>query len=226
MTSHKTLREMMRLAALLFASLALASSLGGCRIVSDKVLAADEKKSPDAFDANAYVAKIWTAPAVAEFKAKAVDLSMLLPAIEADPDKTGKAYGRGGGEGNPWSYEVKGQGKATAIDVASRHGLLTVEIATKDGAKAVDLQIGPVIFGTALRDSLPSVHFGDFVNQIQFAQVSRALNDAASKGLKGAFDAKTVVGKTVTFYGAATAGSASARMSVTPVAIEIGKAAP
>ena len=216
----------MRLAALLFASLALASSVGGCRIVSDKVLAADEKKSSDVFDASAYVAKIWTPQAVAEFKAKAVDLSVLLPAIEADPDKAGKTYGRGGGEGNPWTYEVKGQGKATAVDVESRHGLLTVEIATKDGAKSVDLQIGPVIFGTALRDSLPFVHFGDFVNQIQFAQVSRALNDAASKGVKGAFDPKAVVGKTVTFYGAATQGSASARMSVTPIAIEVGKATP
>jgi predicted lipoprotein len=217
---------MMRLAALLLASLALASSLGGCKIVSDKDLAADEKKSADVFDAGAYVAKIWTPKAVAEFKTKAVDLSILLPAIEADPDKAGEAYGRGGGEGNPWSYEVKGQGKATAVDVESRHGLLTVEIATKDGAKPVDLQIGPVIFGTALRDSLPFVHFGDFVNQIQFAQVSRALNDAASKGVKGAFDPKTVVGKTVTFYGAATQGSASARMSVTPIAIEVGKEAP
>ena len=216
----------MRLAALLLASLALASSLGGCRIVSDKDLAADEKKSSDVFDASAYVAKVWTPKAVAEFKAKAVDLSILLPTIQADPDKAGKTYGRGGGEGNPWSYEVKGEGKATAVDVASRHGLLTVEIATKDGVKPIDLQIGPVIFGTALRDSLSFVHFGDFVNQIQFAQVSRALNDAASRSVKGAFDPKTIVGKTVTFYGAATQGSASARMSVTPIAIEVGKAAP
>ena len=216
----------MRFAALLLASLALASSLGGCKIVSDKDLAVDEKKSSDVFDASAYVAKVWTPKAVAEFKAKAVDLSILLPAIQADPDKAGKTYGRGGGEGNPWSYEVKGEGKATAVDVASRHGLLTVEIATKDGVKPIDLQIGPVIFGTALRDSLPFVHFGDFVNQIQFAQVSRALNDAASRSVKGAFDPKTIVGKTVTFYGAATQGSASARMSVTPIAIEVGKAAP
>lgn len=216
----------MRFAAFLFASLALASLVGGCKIVSDKDLAADEKKSSDVFDAGAYVAKIWTPKAVSEFKAKAVDLSTLLPAIEADPDKAGKTYGRGGGEGNPWSYEVKGEGKATAVDVESRHGLLTVEIPIKDGMKPIDLQIGPVIFGTALRDSLPFVHFGDFVNQIQFAQVSRALNDAASKAVKGAFDPKTVVGKTVTFYGAATQGSASARMTVTPIAIKVGEATP
>jgi predicted lipoprotein len=217
---------MIRFATPILVALALASALGGCKIVSNKDLAADEKKASDAFDANAYVAKIWTAKAVAEFKAKAVDLSTLLPAIEADPDKAGKTYGRGGGEGNPWSYEVKGEGKATAVDVESRHGLLTVEIATKNGPQPVDLQIGPVIFGAALRDSLPFVHFGDFVNQIQFAQVSRALNDVATKGLRSAFDPKTVVGETVTFYGAATQGSATTRMSVTPIAVQAGKEAP
>ena len=70
-----------------------------------------------------------------------------------------------------------------AVDVKSRHGLMTVDIPTKSGPRQVDLQIGPVIFGTALRDSLPFIHFGDFVNQIQFAQVSRALNDLATKHL-------------------------------------------
>ena len=33
----------------------------------------------------------------------------------------------------------------------------------------VVLQIGPVIFGTALRDALPFIAFGDFVNQIDYA---------------------------------------------------------
>jgi predicted lipoprotein len=204
-------------------TLALLFALGGCKIVSDKELAALRANSPDAFDVKAFVDKVWTSKAVEEFKAKAVDLATLMPAIEADPEKAGRTYGRGGGQGNPWSYEVKGEGKVTAIDVASRHGLMTVEIATKSGPQPVDLQIGPVIFGTALRDSLPFIHFGEFVNQIQFAEVSRALNDRATKDLAQSFDSKTVVGKTATFYGAATQGSSSTRLSVTPIAIEIGK---
>jgi len=209
----------------LFVTLAAFVALGGCRIVSDKELLAEEKHSSDAFDPTAYVAKVWTPQAIAEFKSKAVDLATLLPAIAADPDKAGKRYGRGGGEGNPWSYEVKGEGKVTAIDVASRHGLMTVEIATDQGPRDVDLQIGPVIFGTALRDSLPFIHFGDFVNQIQFAQVSRALNDKATGELRKQIDAKTIVGKSVTFYGAATQGSSSSKLSVTPIAIETTKEA-
>lgn len=202
--------------------MALLLALGGCKIVADKDLVADRAKSADTFDAGAYLAKVWTPKAVETFKEKAVDLATLLPAIAADPDKAGRAYGRGGGEGNPWSYEVKGEGKVTAVDVASRHGLMTIDIATASGPRAVDLQIGPVVFGTALRDSLPFIHFGDFVNQIQFAQVSRALNDEATKGVRASFDPKTVVGKTATFYGAATQGAASEKMSVTPIAVEIG----
>ncbi len=212
--------QMIRYSSLLFAAPALLLLLSGCKIVSNKDLVAEEKHSSDAFDPTAYVAKVWTPKEVENFKAKAIDLATLLPAIEADPNKAGQTYGRGGGEGNPWSYEVKGEGKITAVDFESRHGLMTVEIATKEGPRLVDLQMGPVIFGTALRDSLPFVHFGDFVNQIQFAQVSRAFNDRATKDLRRAFDPKAVVGKTIKFYGAATQGSAGTKMSVTPIAVE------
>jgi predicted lipoprotein len=215
---------MIRFSSLLFAVPALLLLLSGCKIVSNKDLVAEEKNASDTFDANAYVAKVWTPKEIENFKAKAIDLATLLPAIEADPNKAGQTYGRGGGEGNPWSYEVKGEGKVTAVDVESRRGLMSVEIATKDGLRPLDLQIGPVVFGTALRDSLPFVHFGDFVNQIQFAQVSRAFNDRATKDLRGAFDPKTIVGKSVAFYGAATQGSAASKMSVTPIAIETAKA--
>ncbi len=204
-------------------ALLLPLALGGCKIVSDKELAAIGAKSPNAFDATAYVEKIWTPTAVTDFKTSAVDLATLLPEIEADPEKAGQAHGRGGGEGNPWSYEVKGEGKVAAVDVTSRHGLMTVDVDTKSGTRQVDLQIGPVIFGTALRDSLPFIHFGDFVNQIQFAQISRALNDAATKHMMNGLNPKDLAGKTIVFYGAATQGSASARMSVTPISIEIAK---
>ena len=198
-------------------------ALGGCKIVSDKELAAESAKSEGAFDATAYIEKVWTPTAVTDFKSRAVDLATLLPAITADPQKAGQTYGRGGGEGNPWSYQVKGEGKVVAVDVKSRHELMTVDVPTKSGPRQVDLQIGPVIFGTALRDSLPFVHFGDFVNQIQFAQISRALNDVATKHLTKTADSQDMVGKSIVFYGAATQGSASARMSVTPISIEIVK---
>ena len=129
-------------------ALLLLLALGGCKIVSDKELAAENAKSAGAFDATTYVEKVWTPTAVTDFKTRAVDLTALLPAIEADPEKAGQTYGRGGGEGNPWTYEVKGEGKVSAVDVKSRHGLMTVDIATKRGCgrstfKSVPLSSAP-----------------------------------------------------------------------------------
>jgi predicted lipoprotein len=201
-------------------ALLLVSALGGCKIVSNKDLAAARAKSEDAFDAAAYVDKIWNAKTIADFKSRAVDLDTLLPAVAADPDKAGKTYGQRAGEGNPWTYEIKGVGKVGAVDTASRHAIVTLEVATKEGPRKVDLQIGPVVFGTALRDALPSIHFGDFVNQIQYAQVSRALNDRAVKDVGRAFDPKDAVGKSFAFYAAATLTAGADTITATPVILE------
>ena len=84
------------------------------------------------------------------------------------------------------------------------------------------LQIGPVIFGTALRDSLPFISFGDFVNQIDYAEVSRALNDKATSGFASE-DREGAEGKTVSFAGAATAPSGSTPLTVTPVMLAVGR---
>lgn len=208
-----------RNAFVLFAGLAL----GGCKIVANKDLLQARAKSEDAFDAAAYVDKIWDSKALPEFKNKAVDLDTLLPAVAADPDKAGKTYGQRAGDGNPWTYEIKGEGKIVAVDVASRHGIVTVEAVTKSGPRKVDLQVGPVVFGTALRDALPFIHFGDFVNQIQYAQVSRALNDHAVKEVRGAFDPKDSLGKTITFYAAAVLSGSGDAITATPVLIETSK---
>jgi predicted lipoprotein len=202
--------------------LLLAAALSGCKIVDNKDLMTARAKSDSEFDAAAYVDKIWDSKALPEFKSKAVDLDTVLQAVAQDPDKAGKTYGQRAGEGNPWTYEIKGQGKIVAVDTASRHGIVTVETETKNGPRKVDLQIGPVVFGTAVRDALPFIHFGDFVNQIQYAQVSRVLNDRAVKNVRESFDPKDALGKTVVFYAAAVL-SGGDTITATPVLIETAK---
>jgi predicted lipoprotein len=130
-------------------------ALGGCKIVDNRDLMTARGKADSEFDAAAYVDKIWESKALPEFKSKAVDLDTALQAVAEDPDKAGKTYGQRAGEGNPWTYEIKGQGKVVAVDTASRHAILTVEAETKSGPRKVDLQVGPVVFGTAVRDALP-----------------------------------------------------------------------
>ena len=202
--------------------LVLAAALGGCKIVANADLKAAKSKSAEDFDANSYVDRIWKSKVLPDFESRAMDISALLQEVARDPDKAGQAHGHRESDGNPWTYEIKGEGKAVAVD-ASRHGILTVEVQTALGQRKIDLQVGPVVFGTMLRDALPFIKFGDFVNQIQYAQVSRALNDRGTKAIRDSFDLKEATGKTIVFY-AAVVLNGSDTISATPVVIEPAKA--
>jgi predicted lipoprotein len=199
--------------------LLLAAALGGCKIVANSELKAARTNSTGEFDAADYVDKIWSPKVLPDFKSRAIDLDTLLQAAARDPDSAGKTYGQRAGEGNPWTYEIKGEGKVVAIELASRHGLVTVETRTASGPRKVDLQVGPVVFGTVLRDSLPFIQFGDFVNQIQYAQVSRALNDRAVRTVRDSFDMEHALGKTVAFHAAAVLSGSDETITATPVQI-------
>ena len=199
----------------------IAATLGGCKVVANADLKAAKAKSTDEFDANGYVDKIWASKVLPEFRSQAIELGALLADVAKDPDKAGQAHGHREGDGNPWTYEVRGEGKIVAVDTASRHAIVSVELQTAAGPRKVDLQVGPVVFGTMLRDALPFIRFGDFINQIQYAQVSRALNDRASKGVRQSFDPTDATGKTIVFYAAAVI--AGDTITATPVIIEQGK---
>lgn len=207
----------------LFAILAISLPATGCRFVTDEELARMAAQSGNNFNAETYVGKLWDSKVIPTLESEAVDAHTLIAAIAEDPDAAGKTYGHRAGEGNPWSYEIKGTGKVVSVDTSSRRGLMKVELAGSGDAQTVTLQIGPVVFGTALRDSLPFINFGDFVNQLQFAQISRALNDRAIKDVTASFNKRNVIGKTVTFVGATTVNSASAPLTVTPVVITPGQ---
>ncbi len=194
------------------------SGVAGCRIEYDSDKSAGDDGG--AFNAQTYVDKMWDAKVLPLMQTAPVEVATVLDAIAKDPDAAGKQYGHRAGEGQPWTYLVKGEGAVTAVDVASRHGTATVEMMIDGKPTPVVLQVGPVIFGTALRDALPFIAFGDFVNQIDYASVSRALNDKATAGF--AKEMAGAEGKVVSFTGAATAPSGSTPLTITPVLLSIG----
>jgi predicted lipoprotein len=200
--------------------LLLAAALSGCKIVANSELKAARTNANSEFDAAGYVDKIWSSKVLPDFNKRAIDLDTLLQSAARDPDNVGKTYGQRAGEGNPWTYEIKGEGRVAAVDVSSRHGILTVEMQAGSGPRKVDLQVGPIVFGTMLRDSLPFIQFGDFVNQIQYAQVSRALNDRAVKNVRDQFDMENALGKIVIFRAAAVLNGSAESITATPVHIE------
>src|SRR5688572_29782809 len=157
--------------------LAAAALLPACKIVKDK----DKKRqAAGGFDADAYVEGIWDSKVMPLVRDKATEVAAVLDALAKDPDAAGTQFGnRAEAEGAQWNFIVKGKGKVTKADVVSRRGTLVVALEGDPAGRSVTLQVGPVIFGSAFRDSLPFVSFNDFVNQIDFAQVSRKLNDRA-----------------------------------------------
>ena len=198
------------------AALSFGLSLSGCKIVRDTDKAALDPSDPNNFDAKAYVDALWDRKVVTYFDGHAQPIASVLAALTKDKDAAGARFGhRAGGDGSPWTFAVRGSGVVKAVDTASRHGELTLELTAPGHPIAATLQIGPVIFGTAVRDSLPFIAFGNFVNQIQYAEVSRALNDRAVALAHAGLTPPPRTGSTIAFVGAMTDPSETGETTIT-----------
>jgi predicted lipoprotein len=151
--------------------------------------------SATAFDPKTYVDGIWASKIVPTVRDQAVDVGTVAAAIAKDPDAAGKQYGHQAGTGSPYAFMVKGAGTVTKVDTEAPTGPVTVEVPAAGGGKPLELSIatGPVIAGTALRDAVGFISFGDFTNQI---------NNRVKTDVTGKLDIKHLPGKKVTFYGA------------------------
>jgi predicted lipoprotein len=168
---------------------------------------------PPKFDAASYRAKNYPKVAAAVEK-KAVALPKLAAAIQQDPDAAGKQYGVRQGS-SPYNFAVKGQGVAGK----DASGLLAVKVPGAKGV-SVNLQVGPAINGTSLRDVSGFITFNQFINQNDYADAGTALNDEVkAKVLKG-IDGTSLNGKKVSFTGAFTY-LAPTVMTITPTRLEV-----
>jgi predicted lipoprotein len=160
-----------------------------------------------AFDPKAYVDGIWSSKIVPTVHAKAVDVTILSAAIDRDAEAAGQKYGRRAGTGSPYAYLAKGSGTVTKVDTSAPTGPVTVRVPTPPGAKPVTVTVitGPVIAGTALRDGVGFISFGDFTNQIAYADVANRINAKVKTEVTSKLDRKSLTGKKVTFYGAFSA---------------------
>ena len=200
--------------------------LAGCKIVpNDQRASTTESSSPAAqatFDAAAYVEGVWDKKLLPHFETKAVDALTVIEAIKKDPDEAGKQYGnRADAEGSPWSFPVRAKGKVVSVNTESRAGTMVVEIASGGAKQEVTLQIGPVVKGSAIRDSLPFFSFTDVTNQIEYAQVGRAFNERALKALADVLPKLTQAGTSIEFFGAISVTSVPETFVVTPVAVKV-----
>lgn len=164
----------------------------------------DAGGGPDkAFNAQEYVASVWDAKVVPIVTSKAVDATTVLRAIAADPAAAGKKYGVQAGVGSPSSVLVKGAGTVLTVDGSQGGaGRMTVDLDPPDGRPDLSIATGPVFLGTALRDAVGFISFGQFPNQIEYANVATALNSRVREKVVAPADPATAKGRKVTFAGA------------------------
>ena len=205
----------MTIRTLLVAGL-LATSLCGCKLVAT---GGDGKGGAAADPITDLVETSFDAKLVPALNERASDLATLRGTIRNGLDKAGESQGvKVGGAGGGWNFAVKGSGTIVEENRASKAAVAEIDL-DGDGAADATLQLGPVIKGTALRDTTDLYDFSTFRDQIEYAKLGRALNDKAVSKLPAA-DAP-LKGKRVNFLGAVVIRSASEKPLVMPVSIEV-----
>jgi predicted lipoprotein len=103
---------------------------------------------------------------------------------------------------NPFALMVQGEGLVTSVSTESRAGTAEIDIAPTDGEVEVIMQIGPVYRGSAVRDAITFLTYGDFTNQMEWASVGQALNERAGALIFDDLERSELAGKTISFAGA------------------------
>lgn len=203
-------------------TLALSGQLATVRPIGSFTANSTLNPAGETFNKVSYVDGIWDSKVVPTVRSGATDAGILIPALRKDPAATAKQFGHDvGGADN---FLIRFSGKVTKIDTSSMNGLITVSLPLEGQPMDVQVQVGPIISGTALRDAVGFITFGLFTNQMQFGDVGDELNNRVLKKVLAGVEPKTLLGKTVFIEGAFTYDSASPRtVVVTPVVLTLEK---
>ncbi|AOW15826.1 hypothetical protein LPB072_19455 [Hydrogenophaga crassostreae] len=173
------------------------------------------------FDPKAEVQAMWESKVLPAIDKMAVDYPTLKAAMEQNMDEAGAQHGyREKGESGPWNMAVRAAGVVVAAETELSAGTADIDV-DGDGKADLQVQIGPVIRATAIRDTLPFISFTNYTNQIDFAQLANALNDRAYEaGLKDV-DRTKLIGQKVDLVGVFTADNGEDLPVVTATSFKV-----
>ena len=152
--------------------------------------------------------------AVAALEKSAQPLPSLAAALQKDADAAGAKFGHRAGNG-PYSFAVRGDGVAGKV----KNGVMPVKVNGVPKGTTVAIQTGPALPGTAVRDAVGFIQFGQFLNQVEFADAATALNNQIKAQVLKKLDPQSLLGKRIRFLGAFT-NLAPTVITVTPVQVE------
>lgn len=182
------------------------------KIVS--VADAEAAASGTQFDPAAYADERFESEIVPQVEDEAIDLTTLLEDLAGGADEA--EFGNTPGAGSSYSFPVE----FTGVAGAPNGSVLPVTVEGVPADVTVQVQIGPAINGTALRDVTGTVSFNEFTNQLEFQEVSTEFNNRVRDGVLSEVDPATLEGSTVHVVGAFTRVN-PALVSVVPVVFEV-----
>jgi predicted lipoprotein len=150
----------------------------------------------------------------AAIEQRAVSAATLAAAIRKDPAAAAKQYGVPTGAGPEFSVKFTG--------VVGKGDLGTYDVAVAGVPKSVTIQVqsGPAIIGTDLRDAPGTISFGQFTNQIDYQNAGAALNTEMKKDVLAKIDAANLTGKTIAVVGAFSLSDPKAWV-ITPAKLDV-----
>ena len=175
------------------------------------------------FDPSEVAKNFWKEKSKAYFEKEAVDLVTLLTEANGDFSSVAKKYGHYSmGDSGALSFIVKGSGKITEVKNKLRSGFFVFDL---NGNPSEDIktriQVGPVFKGSAVRDSISLINYDDYKNQIEWAEVSKALHDKVLSDIIAPVKPGELAGKKIEFIGCFTVGSQPDTLHITPVSIKV-----
>ena len=169
------------------------------------------------FDAKAYVENIWKSKIIPTISKEAEDITFILDELFKNKEVTEENYGGRSGTGS-YSFMVKGKAEITSLNTASRVGTLSIKL-EKQYESEIFITLGPVIKKDSIRDAVKFIKFNDFVNQLDFADVSRIIKVRVLNEIIGPLNLKEITGKIINFEGAITFDRKD-KIYITPTKIE------
>ncbi|MCO4318113.1 DUF2291 family protein [Phyllobacterium sp. 21LDTY02-6] len=200
----------------------LAAALAGCKIIKTPTPEEAAATASGGFDPARQVAELWDAKAVPFLNQRAGNFTEVAALAGSDPDAAGAKYGHKEEQGSaPWTFAAKVAGTIVKAETRSRASYLDTDV-DGDGKADVRIQIGPVIRGTALRDSLDFVNFNAFKNQIQWAEFGKAFNSHVNSATLEKLPRDKIEGKKVEAVGAYPLPAKGQLPLLTPATISVG----
>ena len=205
---------------------AVVAALSGCKLIANEQNGSTEDGvdiffDDKSFDPDKMASDIWSKRVIPYLTEKAGDFPEVMALAAKNPDEAGSRFGyRENAEGSPWSMVVRLEGTIVGAKLDTRAATIDVD-QNGDGIADATVQIGPVIRGTVLRDSLDFVSFGSFTNQIDYAKFGKSLNTLVNTTILQGLPRENLVGRDVNILGVFELDPSAERPLITPAQISV-----